>query len=138
MVLIFLQNALHFVARGNFLRVGDQGFGPLGYVLIVRGGIAEFVEKTPAGQPLSKADVAKANYAISIERAALVELLNVESDGPVAFHAALKKAYDDGRIATLSGTIADFENAFFGWFDPKPVARPPLVIGLPTPDFGRK
>ena len=34
---------------------------------------------------------------------------------------ALKKAYDERRIATLNGSIQDFEKAFFDWFDPKPV-----------------
>lgn len=115
--------------------IGDQGFGSQGYVLVVRGGIAQFVEQTPDGKPLTKADVAKAHNALQIERAALVELLNVEADGPEAFRAALKKAYEVGAISTLSGTIQDFEQVFFGWFDPKPVDRPPLVIGLPTPTF---
>ena len=124
-----------FPASGS---AGDQGFGPLGYVLVVRGGIAEFVETAPSGQPLSRSDVARADYAISIERSALVELLNVEADGPVAFRLALKKAYDERRITTLNGSIQDFEKAFFDWFDPKPVNRPTLVIGLPTPDFGRR
>jgi linear primary-alkylsulfatase len=117
---------------------GDQGFGPLGYMLVVRGGIAEFIQTTPSGQPLSKDDVAKATFAISIERAALVELLKVEAEGPVEFRLALKKAYDAGLITTLSGSIQDFEKAFFDWFDPKPVDRPTLVIGLPTPDFAKR
>lgn len=117
--------------------LGDQGFGPLGYVLVVRGGIAEFVETTPAGAPLSEADVTKADYAISIDRLTLIELIKAEAEGPVKFRAALQKAYDDGLIATLSGTMQDFEKVFFGWFDPKPVDRPPLVIGLPTPEFGK-
>ncbi|HVZ50346.1 MAG TPA: alkyl sulfatase dimerization domain-containing protein [Pseudolabrys sp.] len=117
--------------------VGDQGFGPLGYMLIVRGGIAEFVDKTPAGVPLTEADVAKADYAISIEKATLDTLIKVEADGPVAFRVALRKAYDEGRIKPLNGTIQDFEKVFFEWFDPKPVARPPLVIGLPTPDLAK-
>lgn len=117
--------------------IGDQGFGSLGYVLVVRGGIAQFVEQTPDGKPLTKADVAKANYAIQIERAALVELLNVEAEGPVKFRLALKKAVEAGLIVPLSGSIQDFEQVFFGWFDPKPIDRPKLVIGLPTPTFGK-
>lgn len=123
-----------FPADGS---LGDQGFGALGYMLVVRGGIAEFVERTPSGTPLGKDDVAKANYAIQIERAALVELLNVEADGAAAFRAALKKAYDSGAIKMLSGTVQDFEKVFFDWFDPKPVDRPKLVIGLPTPRFDK-
>jgi hypothetical protein len=96
------------------------------------------VGSTPSGQPLSKDDVAKATYAISIERAALVELLKVEAEGPVEFRLALRKTYDAGLITTLSGSIQDFEKAFFDWFDPKPVDRPTLVIGLPTPDFAKR
>jgi hypothetical protein len=92
----------------------------------------------PSGQPLSRDDVAKATYAISIERAALVELLKVQAEGPVEFRLALKKAYDAGLIATLNGSIQDFGQAFFDWFDPKPVDRPTLVTGLPTPDFARR
>jgi linear primary-alkylsulfatase len=117
---------------------GDQGFGPLGYILVVRGGIAEFIEQTPAGGPLTKEDVAQATFAVSVEHSALTELLNVEADGPLAFRLALKQAYDDGRIVALNGAIQGFEKAFFEWFDPKPVDLPPLTVGLPTPDFGRR
>jgi hypothetical protein len=38
----------------------------------------------------------------------------------------------------LTGTIQDFERAFFGWFDPKPVDLPPLTVGLPMPDFSHR
>lgn len=122
---------------GFYFPPPNQGFGALGYILVVRGGIAEFVETTPAGKPLGRDEVAKADYAVSIEQPALADLIKAEADGPLAFRAALDKAYQAGLITMLSGTVQDFEKVFFGWFDPKPVDRPTLVIGLPTPEFGK-
>ena len=117
---------------------GDQGFGPLGYVLVVRGGIAELVQQTPEGRPLSREDVAKATYAISIEQSTLATLLDEEAKGAGSFREALEKAYAEHKILTLNGTIQEFERAFFGWFDPKPVDVPPLTVGLPMPNFGTR
>jgi alkyl sulfatase BDS1-like metallo-beta-lactamase superfamily hydrolase len=114
---------------------GDQGFGPLGYVLVVRGGIAELVQQTPDGKPLNREDVAKATYAISIEQPTLAHLLDEEAKGEMDFRAALRQAYDEHKIVTLSGKIEDFEKAFFGWFEPKPVVLPPLTVGLQMPNF---
>ena len=117
---------------------GDQGFGPLGYVLVVRGGIAELVQQTPEGRPLSREDVAKATYAISIEQPTLAALLDEEAKGAGSFREALEKAYAEHKILTLNGTIQEFERAFFGWFDPKPVDVPPLTVGLPMPNFSSR
>ena len=117
--------------------VGDQGYGPLGYELVVRGGIAEFVEAKSDGTPLSKADVSRADYAIQIDRLTLRALIGAEAEGPATFRAALKKAYDDGHIVMLAGTVQDFDKVFFDWFDPKPVGKPPLVTGIPMPAFAR-
>lgn len=111
----------------------NQGFGPLGYILVVRGGIAEFVAKRPDGALLTRDDVAHATYAISIEQKALAEILNREAEGPKAFTEALLKAYREHKILALNGTIEDFASVFFKWFDPKPVVLPPLTVGLPTP-----
>lgn len=118
-------------------KAGDQGFGPLGYQLVVRGGIAEFVETRPDGAPLTKDDVSRSDYAIEMDRLTLRSLIEAEAQGPVAFRAAIKKAYDEQHIKMLAGTVQDFEKVFFGWFDPKPVDRPPLVTGIPMPDFAR-
>jgi hypothetical protein len=41
---------------------------------------------------------------------------------------ALRKAIQEGGIKSLHGTIEEFEKAFFGYFDPKPVGLPPLSV----------
>jgi hypothetical protein len=109
--------------------VGDQGFGPLGYVLHIRGGIAEFIEETPRGAPLSQQDVEKASLAISINKAALNALLRAEAQGEAEFRKALNEAVAAGLIKPLGTTSLDkFAEAFFGYFDPKPVGLPPLTV----------
>ena len=106
----------------------DQGFGALGYVLVIRDGIAEFIDETPAGQKLSEREVAAAELAISIEKETLDVLLVEEGKGEAEFHSAMQRAYRDGHIKTLHGRIEDFEKAFFEWFEPKPVAVPALTV----------
>jgi len=112
--------------------------GAQGYMLVVRGGIAEFVENGPSGAPLTLDEVKIATFAVSIERAALAQLIGGDDKGDVEFAKALKQAYEDGAIKPLNGSIQDFQKAFFGWFDPKPIERPLLVLGLPTPDLAKK
>ncbi|HKQ09089.1 MAG TPA: alkyl sulfatase dimerization domain-containing protein [Blastocatellia bacterium] len=108
---------------------GDQGFGPLGYVLHIRGGIAEFIEETPRGAPLSQQDVEKARLAISLNKAALNALLRAEARGEAEFRKALNEAVAAGLIKPLGTTSLDkFAEAFFGYFDPKPVGLPPLTV----------
>jgi len=108
---------------------GDQGFGPLGYVLHVRGGIAEFIEETPRGDKLSEQDVEKASLAISINKAALNALLRAEAKGEAEFRKALAEAVAAKLIKPLGNTSLDkFAEAFFGYFDPKPVGVPPLTV----------
>jgi alkyl sulfatase BDS1-like metallo-beta-lactamase superfamily hydrolase len=109
--------------------VGDQGFGPQGYVLHIRGGIAEFIEATPRGAPLSQQDVEKSNVAISINKAALNALLRAEAKGEAEFRKALNEAVNAKLIQPLGTTSLDkFAEAFFGHFDPKPVGLPPLTV----------
>src|SRR5690349_15342317 len=86
---------------------GDQGFGPLGYVLHIRGGIAEFIEETPRGEALSKADVEHASLAISINKAALNALLRAEAKGEAEFRKALTEAVSSGAIKPLGATTLD-------------------------------
>jgi alkyl sulfatase BDS1-like metallo-beta-lactamase superfamily hydrolase len=110
-------------------KVGDQGFGPLGYVLHIRGGIAEFIEETPRGDKLSEQDVARAQLAISINHAALNALLRAEAQGQAEFRKALSEAINAKLIQPLGTTALDkFAEAFFGYFDPKPVGLPPLTV----------
>lgn len=108
---------------------GNQGFGPVGYVLNIRGGIAELIEDTRSGEKLSKADVEKADLAIAIYKGALDALLYAEARGEAEFRQALRKAYDAKLIQPLNGTdIGKFTEAFLGFFDPKPVAVPALTV----------
>ncbi|MBI3652380.1 MAG: MBL fold metallo-hydrolase [Acidobacteria bacterium] len=111
-----------------FPATGDQGFGALGYVLQIRSGIAEFIEATPAGQKLAEKDVAAADLSISINKVALDVLLREEMKGEKEFHTALEKAYQEGLIKVLNGSLKDFEQAFFAYFEPKPVGYPHLTI----------
>ncbi len=118
----------------------DQQFGALGYVLKIRNGIAEFIENTPHGQPLTIEEVQKADLAISIEKKALDALLIIEGkivanskltdpEKRAVFEKWLKEAADNGLIKPLGNTkLADFEAAFFGYFDLKPVGLPPLTV----------
>ena len=109
--------------------VGNQGFGPQGYVLHIRSGIAEFIEETPRGVPLTEQDVEKASLAISINKAALNALLRAEAKGEAEFRKALNEAVAHGLIKPLGTTSLDkFAEAFFGYFDPKPVGLPPLTV----------
>jgi linear primary-alkylsulfatase len=109
--------------------VGDQGFGPLGYVLHIRGGIAEFIEETPRGTPLTEEDVKRASLAISIPKVVLNALLRAEAKGDAEFRQALMEAANKGLITPLGTTTLDkFAAAFFGYFDPKPVGLPPLTV----------
>jgi hypothetical protein len=109
--------------------VGDQGFGPLGYVLHIRGGIAEFIAETPRGDKLTQQDVERARLAISINHAALNALLRAEAQGEAEFRKALTEAVSSGAIKPLGSTTLDkFGEAFFGYFDPKPVGLPPLTV----------
>ena len=108
---------------------GDQGFGALGYVLHIRGGIAEFIEETARGKPLTEQDVEKADLAISINKAALNALLRAEAQGEAEFRKALKEAVDAKLIKPMGTTSLDkFAVAFFGYFEPKPVGLPPLTV----------
>lgn len=107
----------------------DQGLGPLGYVLHIRGGIAEFIEETPRGANLTQQDVAHARYAISINHATLNALLRAEAQGEAEFRKALNDAVSHNLIKSLNENSLDqFAEAFFGYFDPKPVAVPPLTV----------
>ncbi|MEN3335393.1 MAG: hypothetical protein V7641_4758 [Blastocatellia bacterium] len=109
--------------------VGDQGFGALGYVLHIRGGIAEFIEETARGKPLTEQDVERASLAISINKAALNALLRAEAQGEAEFRKALMEAVDAKLIKPMGTTSLDkFAAAFFGYFDPKPVGLPPLTV----------
>jgi Alkyl sulfatase and related hydrolases len=108
---------------------GDQGFGALGYVLHIRGGIAEFIEETPRGKNLTEQDVEKADLAISINKAALNALLRAEAQGEAEFRKALMEAVDAKLIKPMGTTSLDkFAAAFFGYFEPKPVGLPPLTV----------
>jgi alkyl sulfatase BDS1-like metallo-beta-lactamase superfamily hydrolase len=108
---------------------GDQGFGALGYVLHIRGGIAEFIEETPRGKNLTEQDVEKADLAISINKAALNALLRAEAQGEAEFRKALLEAVDAKLIKPMGTTSLDkFAAAFFGYFEPKPVGLPPLTV----------
>ena len=71
--------------------VGNQGFGQLGYVLHIRGGIAEFIQETPRGDKLTQQDVERAQLAISINHAALNAILRAEAQGEAEFRKALDK-----------------------------------------------
>lgn len=118
----------------------DQQFGAAGYLLKVRNGIAEFIENTPHGEPLTIGEVGRANLAISIEKKALDALLIIESkivanrkltdpEKKAEFEKWLKLAADSGLIKPLGNTKLDeFAAAFFSYFDPKPVGLPPLTV----------
>jgi alkyl sulfatase BDS1-like metallo-beta-lactamase superfamily hydrolase len=119
---------------------GNQQFGALGYVLKIRNGIAEFIEQTPHGKPLTLQDVEKSDLAISIDKRALDALLIIESkiianrklsepEKKAEFEKWLKWAVDSNLIMPLVKTnLSDFAAVFFGYFDPKPVGLPPLTV----------
>lgn len=130
----------HVQTSLGFWFPADQQFGALGYVLQIRNGIAEFIENTPHGDPLTREDVEKANLAISIEKKALDALLIIESkiiasrkltepEKKAELEKWLKEAVDAGLIKPLHNTnLAEFAAAFFGYFEPKPVGLPPLTV----------
>lgn len=112
---------------------GNQGFGAQGYVLHVRHGIAEFIEATPAGSPLTQDDVAAADFPVSMSKPALDALLLAEAQGKDAFRKAWDDAVKSGQIQCLkrdakAGACLDaFVVDFTLYFDPKPTGLPPLA-----------
>jgi alkyl sulfatase BDS1-like metallo-beta-lactamase superfamily hydrolase len=112
---------------------GNQGFGAQGYVLHVRYGIAEFIEETPRGAPLTQAEVAATDYGISMTKPSLDALLLAEARGTDEFKKAWDAATRSGQIQCLksdadnAACLDAFAAAFTRWFDPKPTGLPPLA-----------
>ncbi len=110
---------------------GNQGFGAQGYRLQVRHGIAEFIEQTPRGAPLSQGDVAASDYGISMTKPALDALLLAEMRGADEFAKVWAELVRSGQIQCLrsggSACIDEFAKRFQQYFDPKPTGLPPLA-----------
>ena len=112
---------------------GNQGFGAQGYLLHVRHGIAEFIEETPGGSPLTQNDIAAADFPVSMTKPALDALLQAEAQGKDAFRKAWDDAVKTGQIQCLAGAaepdacLEAFAVHFTLYFDPKPTGVPPLA-----------
>lgn len=110
---------------------GNQGFGAQGYRLQVRYGIAEFIDQTPRGAPLSQSDVAATDYGVSMTKPALDALLLAEARGADEFAKVWADLVRSGQIQCLrsggSACVDEFAKRFRQYFDPKPTGLPPLA-----------
>jgi alkyl sulfatase BDS1-like metallo-beta-lactamase superfamily hydrolase len=129
---------------GFWFPAPNQGYGDQGFVLHIRGAIAEFIE-TGSDQ----SSVMKANLVVSMTKAAQEALVQAEafSDpnvkpqpeskakrdaGELAeryknLHAVIDREVAAGNVKILKGTPEEVK-AFFLYFDPKPVNIQALTV----------
>ncbi|HEX2225459.1 MAG TPA: alkyl sulfatase dimerization domain-containing protein [Thermoanaerobaculia bacterium] len=98
----------------------NQGYGDQGFVLHVRGAVAEFIEAGASRQAVEAADL-----AIEMTKAAQDALVKAgDEEDTVKVILALAQR---GQIRILKGTPAEIET-FFQYFDPKPTQLPALTV----------
>lgn len=104
---------------GFWFPAPNQGYGDEGYVLNLRGAIAEFIETGSSRDELMQADV-----AISLPKDVLDQLIKADT-GDTSVQDTLTQAIGDKRVQLLKGTPQQVQQ-FFSYFDPKPTTIPSL------------
>jgi len=104
---------------GFWFPAPDQGYGGEGYVLNLRGAIAEFIEAGSSEDAVRQADV-----AISLPKDVLDQLIKADT-GETDVQDALAQAIGDKRVRLLKGTPQQVQQ-FFSYFDRKPTTIPTL------------
>lgn len=102
---------------GFWFPAPDQGYGGEGYVLNLRGAIAEFIETGASEDEVKRADV-----AISLPKDVLDQIITADAGDT---QDALAKAIGDQRVRLLKGTPQQVQQ-FFSYFDRKPTTIPSL------------
>jgi len=104
---------------GFWFPAPDQGYDGEGYVLNLRGAVAELIETGSSEDEVKQADV-----AVSLPKDVLDQLITAEAGDGTA-QDALAKAIGDKRVRLLKGTPQQVQQ-FFSYFDRKPTTLPPL------------
>jgi alkyl sulfatase BDS1-like metallo-beta-lactamase superfamily hydrolase len=108
------------MSLGFWFPAPDQGYGGEGYVLNLRGAIAEFIETGTSQEAVKQADV-----AISLPKDVLDQIITADGGDGSGAQEALAKAVGDKRVQLLKGTPQQVQQ-FFSYFDRKPTTLPPL------------
>ncbi len=104
---------------GFWFPAPDQGYGGEGYVLNLRGAIAEFIETGSSEEAVQQADV-----AISLPKDVLNQLIKADT-GDTGIQETLAQAIGDTRVHLINGTLKQVQQ-FFSYFDRKPTTIPTL------------
>jgi hypothetical protein len=111
---------------------GDQGFGDQGYLLDLRRSIAELIEVGSCPPDKNQGDAAcrawwkKADTILSIDKAALDQLITAEADD--SFDATLERLVHEGKVRVVKGTAAQAGTFFKEYFDGPLEAMQPLTV----------
>lgn len=108
------------MSLGFWFPAPDQGYGGEGYVLNLRGAIAEFIETGTSQEAVKQADV-----AISLPKDVLDQIITADGGDGSGAQEALAKAVGDKRVQLLKGTPQQVQQ-FFSYFDRKPTTLPSL------------
>jgi alkyl sulfatase BDS1-like metallo-beta-lactamase superfamily hydrolase len=103
------------MSLGFWFPAPDQNQGGQGYVLNLRGAVAEFIETGSSEEAVRQADV-----AISLPEEVLRQIIDAEG-GDGSAQETLSQAVADQRVRLLKGTPAQVRQ-FFSYFDPKPTS----------------
>jgi alkyl sulfatase BDS1-like metallo-beta-lactamase superfamily hydrolase len=109
-------------ALGFYFVGPNQGYGEQGFVLHIRGAIAEFIETGASRQAAEQADV-----VIELTKAAQDILVQAESEGDGDIAKAILALVQKGQIRLVKGTPEQVRT-FFGYFEPKPTDMPALTL----------
>jgi alkyl sulfatase BDS1-like metallo-beta-lactamase superfamily hydrolase len=107
---------------GFYFTGPNQGYGEQGFVLHIRGAIAEFLE-TGASRPA----VEQADVVIELTKAAQDILVEAESNGDGDIVKAILALVQKGQIRLVKGTPEQVRT-FFGYFEPQPTDMPALTL----------